>query len=478
LTVLEIGSKSGGSAVWFADLLQKLGVDGHVHSFDLFPVTDLEHCGVSFHFGDGRRLAEVADAAFMGACQRPLVVVEDADHTYATTRAVLDFCDQWLKPGEYVVVEDGNLSDLYPQSYPDHSSGPHQAIREFLAEHDSDYDIDADLCDFFGYNATSCTNGFIRKLDPSVPAVGAAGSGGPDPAALLRSRPWASVRPPGEVLDIPTMLSEREQGLLYWLARDYISGHGRIVDAGCFLGGSTGALAAGLRDRRSAVPGGLLVSYDLFRVEQYTLETFGDRFPNREVGASFRPAFDRTTGIFGEVDVEVREGDICAIGWSGEPIELLFLDIVKTHEVNDVVLAQFFPRLIPGRSVLIQQDYHWGYAPWIHITMELFADYVEILDWMPNGTVAYLLTDGPPPDLYQTRVRDLSRQRQVELMDLAVARWEGDERGMVELARVVLIAELDGPTAALQEFRAVEGRYPGRLRVEYCAAVLAGIMGW
>ena len=66
------------------------------------------------------------------------------------------------------------------------------------------------------------------------------------------------------------------------------------------------------------------------------------------------------------------------------------VDIVKSHQINDMVLAQFFPCLIPGWSVVIQQDNHWGYAPWIHITMELFADYFEILDWMPNGSVAMM----------------------------------------------------------------------------------------
>ena len=295
-------------------------------------------------------------------------------------------------------------------------------------------------------------------------------------ARCLRQRPWVAVAIPPAVLGVPTMLSQREKGLLYWLSRDYFAGRGRIVDAGCFLGGSTSALAAGLRDRPDAIPNRPIVSYDLFRIEQYTLETFGNQFPSREIGTSFRAAFDRNLAPFDSV--EVREGDICALGWDGEPIEILFLDIVKTPEVNNVVLAQFFPCLIAGCSVILQQDYHWGESPWIHITMELLADYVEILDWMPNGTVAYLLTAPLPADLLSTRVSELSSQRQLDLMDRAVARWSDDERGMVELARVMLIAELQGRGAALDEFRAVRARNVGSGRVEYCANVLAGIMGW
>ncbi len=44
---------------------------------------------------------------------------------------------------------------------------------------------------------------------------------------------------------MPTMPSRDEQQPLYVLGRDYASDDGAIVDAGCFLGGSTAALLAG-----------------------------------------------------------------------------------------------------------------------------------------------------------------------------------------------------------------------------------------
>jgi len=467
-TVIEIGSKAGGSAVWFADLLLRLGIDAHVHSFDVFPVADVTHPNVTFYQGDGRRLHEAIDEVFVNGLARPLLVVEDADHAYETTSAVLAWCQLWLRQGEYVVIEDGNLSDLYPELYPDHTSGPHRAIREFLAQHGDEYEIDAGLCDFFGYNATSCSNGFLRRTTGNDGAAAA--------ADVLRRRPWADALAPAEVLSVPSMLSDRERGLLYWLARSHFSGAGRIVDAGCFLGGSTAALAAGVRDRESSPHDEMIVSYDLFRVEQYTLEGFAEYLPSTVVGSSFRAAFDRNVAPFGHG--EVREGDICAIGWSGEPIEVLFLDIVKTWGVHDVIMAEFLPCLIPGRSVILQQDYLWGYAPWIHMTMELIGDHVEILDWMPNGTVVYLLHTAPPPAILETRLQDLSPQQQLALMDAAVDRWTGEPRGMVELARVVLIAELDGARRADEEFRIVRARYGESTWVQSCVRVLAATMGW
>src|SRR3954452_12269147 len=93
---------------------------------------------------------------------------------------------------------------------------------------------------------------------------------------LLR-RPWRDVTLPPDAVGIPTMLSKTERKLLYGLAREYASGDAAIVDAGCFLGGSTAALLAGLRDRGAAWAGPPLASYDLFRVEEYTLpKFFGD----------------------------------------------------------------------------------------------------------------------------------------------------------------------------------------------------------
>ena len=49
---------------------------------------------------------------------------------------------------------------------------------------------------------------------------------------------------------------------------------------------------------------------------------------------------------------------------------MLFVDIAKTWALNDVVIEQFFPRLIPGRSVVVQQDYAFAFRPWVAITME------------------------------------------------------------------------------------------------------------
>ena len=73
------------------------------------------------------------------------------------------------------------------------------------------------------------------------------------------------------------MLVPDEVRLLHHLAEEYYTGEGAIVDAGCFLGGSTVALADGLRRnlrRRRCAEEKLIHSYDRFEIEEWTLESY------------------------------------------------------------------------------------------------------------------------------------------------------------------------------------------------------------
>ncbi|BAQ65666.1 CmcI family methyltransferase [Geminocystis sp. NIES-3709] len=161
-TIIEIGSKSGGSAIWFGDLFDNFKIDGHIYSVDIVKVTKYSHGRVTFLEGDGQNLQETFSPDFLQKLPRPLLVIEDADHSYQTSKAVLEFFHPYLDRDEYIVIEDGIISDIVKdQSY---SSGPHQALKTFLANHNSEYEIDGDYCDFFGYNLTWATNGYLKKL--------------------------------------------------------------------------------------------------------------------------------------------------------------------------------------------------------------------------------------------------------------------------------------------------------------------------
>ena len=289
---------------------------------------------------------------------------------------------------------------------------------------------------------------------------------------------------PAAVSAVPTMLIPRERQLLHWLASNYVRGEGRIVDGGCFLGGSTAALASGLAAREDNCfknKNKRIASYDLFRVEPYTLVSFRDNFTDSTIGASFRADYDANIAPWSDY-VEVFEGDITQRKWSGEPIELLFIDVAKTWGINNYILEQFLPSLIPGRSIIIQQDYIWGAAPWIHITMELLAPSVTILDSM-QGSVAYLLTKPVPQSLIGAKLQEeLSKETKLELMDRAVNRWTGYKRGFVELARVYLYWEVESRSMAQDALADVLARYPDEAGVQICGKYvgcsLAGEKWW
>ena len=151
-TIIEIGSYYGGSALWMADLTAAYGLDTRIVSVDILKVWTARHERVTFVTGSGRDLAAVLPDAVLDRLPRPWLVIEDADHSYETTTAVLNHFHPRLHPGEYVVVEDTATS-------PPALAG----LRQFLAEHPDDYAVDSRYCDFFGTNVTWCVNGFLRR---------------------------------------------------------------------------------------------------------------------------------------------------------------------------------------------------------------------------------------------------------------------------------------------------------------------------
>jgi hypothetical protein len=285
----------------------------------------------------------------------------------------------------------------------------------------------------------------------------------------LVRRPWREVSLPSDAVGIPTMLSKSERQLLYGVARDYARDDAAIVDAGCFLGGSTAALLAGLRDRPGGWNGPPVASYDLFRVEPYTMPKFFADDPLARVGASFRKRFDAHVARFNVPHV-VHEGDITELGWSGEPIDVLFLDVLKSWEINDAVLRDFFPSLLPGRSVIVHQDYAGGFMPWIPITVELMRDSLVLIDWMEWGSHVFFVEGEVPRDLVDNGVMGLDDGAKFELIEQAIARSEGWVRGMLEVARTALVEERDGQQAALAELASIAERNRERGVVLSCIA--------
>ncbi len=218
-------------------------------------------------------------------------------------------------------------------------------------------------------------------------------------AKKLRSqRPWEDAE--FEIKDGPrTMLAYCEQALLHWLTREWFQDRGSIIDAGCFLGGSTYSLATGLdKNTRTISDSTRIQTFDLFRVVGSSWE--GDTLRNLyglEAGESFRPPFERELRRYLN-RIDIHEGDLLEHQDDGRgDVEILFIDIAKTPNLHDFVMRTWFTRLIPGHSIVVQQDYGWSYYHWGNIAMEVLSDHFEVLTDVPGASRVYLCTKAITP---------------------------------------------------------------------------------
>ena len=259
----------------------------------------------------------------------------------------------------------------------------------------------------------------------------------PSQAPRALTGEWRERALPAACADAQTMLMADELRLLHYLADEYYTGEGAIVDAGCFLGGSTLALADGLRRnlrRRGVDEEKLIHSYDRFEIEGWTI---GSYFPeSAQAGESFEPLFRSNIAPYASL-VEVHPGNILSHTWTGGPVEILFIDVAKHWTVCDRVTWQFFPRLIPGKSVVIQQDYlyhHW--VAWIHVTMEFYSDYFEYVCDTGVNSVVFLNTKRIPEDVLREKtVESLTTAEKIELMDRACSRFTGKQADLLRSAK-------------------------------------------
>lgn len=252
----------------------------------------------------------------------------------------------------------------------------------------------------------------------------------------LKRGAWRARPVPDACRSVPTMLMDDELRLLSYLGDRCWTGEGIVVDAGCFLGGSTVALASGLRTglaRRRMPESPVLYSYDLFRLEDWTR---GIYFPeSREAGESLRSAFDRNVEAFAPL-LRVVEGNIMDSDPPAEPIEILFIDIAKHWTVCDWITEHMFPRLIPGRSVVVQQDYLWGQSTgWLQVTMEYYRDEFEMLcDTRFNSVAFRLRKPFAPGRIRPGLVESLPVAEKAELMERAAARFPPEQAAILRAA--------------------------------------------
>lgn len=158
-TVIETGTRHGGSALFFADTLRGLG-GGRVISIDIDDRERIlrEHGDITFLVGDSAA-PEIVDRVIesLPAEPRPPVfLILDSDHRAAHVLRELRAWVPRLLPGDYLIVEDSCVNG-HPVR-PEHGPGPWEAMEAFLAEQPSLLQRDSERENKFG--ATAAPFGF------------------------------------------------------------------------------------------------------------------------------------------------------------------------------------------------------------------------------------------------------------------------------------------------------------------------------
>jgi len=158
--ILDIGTYKGGSALYFATLLELIGNPaGRVISVDVTHIAPPpKHPRITYLLGSSTSeeiLKQIRDSIKQG---EKVMVFLDSDHHKQHVLNEIRAYSQIVTKGSYLIVEDSNING-HPV-YPGWGPGPMEAIHEFVGGN-SGFQIDKSREKFL---LTVAPDGFLRKL--------------------------------------------------------------------------------------------------------------------------------------------------------------------------------------------------------------------------------------------------------------------------------------------------------------------------
>jgi len=270
-----------------------------------------------------------------------------------------------------------------------------------------------------------------------------------------------------EANGVPSMMSGVEKRVLFNLARKHYTGQGIIVDAGIFLGASTVCFGEGIRRNllvdqireRWAKP---VVSFERGIINT-GMPAFFERHKVHDMGAvgeSFAATLEANIAAVADL-VDLRIGDILETAADvTSPIEILFLDVLKLPEISRFAVNRFFPRLIAGQSIVVQQDYFIDLLPYIRTDQEFFDQHFTYIG-EAGSSALFLCTRAIGEDAIDRLDAGVSADEQERLATIALQRSaDPARRFMMALSKTRLIHQLHGPDAAYDYLCFVRCEYP------------------
>jgi hypothetical protein len=271
----------------------------------------------------------------------------------------------------------------------------------------------------------------------------------------LRGKPWNQllVDPESDLFKVIGWLGEEERRCLCWLAKEVYTGAGLIVDGGSYLGASAYCLAEGLSQNRTAsFAKPPIYAFDLFvALDEYVANDINEKVRPMALNDPYLDVFQRQTTKYFDL-IKIFSGDICQYSMRNTPIEILFIDVAKTLEINQHLAKEFFPALIPSQSLVIQQDFYHLWHPYIHVTMEYLRDYFEILDPLVRFQSRLYRLKSPIPAKHLDRIirYDFSLAERAELLARSAETSPSPTKEMLEAIELFEIL-LSGDKRLFQE---------------------------
>lgn len=162
--IIEFGTHSGGSALYFASIGQLVNPALKVLS------VDISHDGVVPVVRDNPAIelltSSSVDARVKVRIQElraqfpgPVFFILDSNHTEAHVYGELMLLREVTRSGDYVIVEDGNING-HPV-LPGWGAGPYEALARYCGEFPDDYQRDTARENKFGF--TFAPNGFLIR---------------------------------------------------------------------------------------------------------------------------------------------------------------------------------------------------------------------------------------------------------------------------------------------------------------------------
>ncbi len=267
---------------------------------------------------------------------------------------------------------------------------------------------------------------------------------------------YINKKAPSELFLGRGMLSNGEVKALFASAATFFANQGSIVDAGAFAGMSAHSFATGLKQnhRASNATDPIIHSYDKFiaddpYVRDYLTNVF---YSSRSAAGTVKEVLHQVEHaedflhVFWHQNqrhthlIEAHQGDFGAQAWSKKPIEILFVDVCKTKALQDHVLKEFMPHMIPGESLLIQQDFHHAWHPYIHLAMEVLAPCFDTLVAGEAASRFYICREIPSATLLKQALElDFDAKDIMDAYDAIQAR--SGRSDLLQLARVKALVD-------------------------------------